>query len=189
MVHSGGLGGWQGTDEYSRELPRLMQRERSLWFLCLTGNTRAISEKIAEFPAEIAARCKVGSVPSTDVISALCAADLGLLLRAECVTNRVAFPNKLDEYLAAGLYVVTSKGLPAAANICRQDPCVGTLVDYPKLNIEEACFATQFGEPLRVHRWKRAQEVRQSFAYGTTLAPLRGLFGAREDKQSRRNGD
>jgi hypothetical protein len=179
MVHSGGLGGWQGTDEYSRELPRLMQRERSLWFLCLTGNTRAISEEIAAFPPEIAARCRVGNVPGSEVISALCAADLGLLLRAECVTNHVAFPNKIDEYLAAGLYVVTSKGLPAAAKLCQRDPCLGELVDYPRLNITEGCCEAQAVEATRRNRWVRAQEARGAFAFAGSLAPLREILTAR----------
>lgn len=53
----------------------------------------------------------------SDVIPALSAADIGVLLRKNDTTNRVAFPNKFAEYVAAGLVTVTSPGLADPARI------------------------------------------------------------------------
>jgi hypothetical protein len=53
----------------------------------------------------------VHSLPAAEVTAALSACDIGLLLREDISTNHNAFPNKFAEYVAAGLFLVTSPGL------------------------------------------------------------------------------
>ncbi|WP_148205593.1 glycosyltransferase family 4 protein [Symbiobacterium thermophilum] len=63
-----------------------------------------------------------------EVVPALHACDVGFVLREDNWTNRVAFPNKFAEYCAAGLLIVTSPGLRAAADVVVTKG-IGVLVD------------------------------------------------------------
>lgn len=67
---------------------------------------------------------KIIKVPHEEVSAYLNAADIGFLIRDDCVMNRVASPTKLGEYLACGLPVI-----------------VGDVAHYwPAANIDSTCF-------------------------------------------------
>ncbi|KEH89330.1 hypothetical protein, partial [Clostridium novyi] len=53
----------------------------------------------------------IKSLKSKDVINALTACDFGIILRDDNLTNNVAFPNKVSEYIEAGLNIIISESL------------------------------------------------------------------------------
>lgn len=61
------------------------------------------------------------SVSNKDVNDYLNAADLGILLRDNHLMNKVAFPGKLGEYLAAGLPVLTTVGIGEISKIIEKN--------------------------------------------------------------------
>ncbi len=109
FVYSGGLSKWQCI----REAALLFQRLRPLWpddcrMLILTPLPEALDAVLGGLDRSgIISR----SVPPADVGSALLACDIGLMLRDDNITNQNAFPNKFAEYVAAGLFIITSPGL------------------------------------------------------------------------------
>jgi hypothetical protein len=76
------------------------------------------------------------------------------------------------EYLAAGLHMVSSKGLPVAARLCRQDPRLGNLVTYPHLEVTPEMVAAQEKTDVQRDRLERVQHARRANAYRATLAPF-----------------
>jgi hypothetical protein len=67
------------------------------------------------------------TLPPGEVQSALSACDIGIMLREATRTNQCAFPNKFAEYVAAGLYVLSSGGVTDPAALIR-DHRLGDLV-------------------------------------------------------------
>jgi len=174
LVHAGGIGSWQGTDTYFGQFPRLLQEFPNAWLLCLTAATEAAEALRTSLPQSARDRCIVGSVRREELCSALCAADIGLLLREPTVTNKVAFPNKIDDFLAAGLPIATTRGLPAAARLIETCAAQGIVVDGMDLSAvasyPSASHATD--EFTREAIWRQAQQCRASFRYAETLKPF-----------------
>jgi len=63
----------------------------------------------------------IRSVPAKDVPRLLVASDLGLLLRDDSLTNRVASPIKFGEYMAAGVPIVISPRLGDCSESVRSE--------------------------------------------------------------------
>ncbi len=102
FVYSGGVSRWQCIeetlqlfDQISERLPKarlLMFSHRVDYIRRLTNRTDIIFDSYT--PGELE--------------KALCAADFAFLLRENCVTNNVAFPNKYLEYVKSGLKIITT---------------------------------------------------------------------------------
>jgi len=75
-------------------------------------------------------------VDQKDVINVLCAADIGLMLRENKVTNVVAFPNKFSDYLNAGLIIITSAFVVDPSRILRGGN-IGVVLNDEELRIDE----------------------------------------------------
>ena len=63
----------------------------------------------------------IRSVPAQNVPRLLVAADLGLMLRDDSLTNRVASPIKFGEYMAAGVPVIITPRLGDHSESVRRD--------------------------------------------------------------------
>jgi len=60
----------------------------------------------SKFPRDLPSNVFITSLSHREVTEALCAFDFGILLHRRDVTNHVAFPNKVGEYLNARLRII-----------------------------------------------------------------------------------
>lgn len=119
VAYSGGLSSWQLVRESCQMFLGIKEYRRDSKLLLLTSDTQealAIADSVGVRESDIVAT----RVQPTEVIPALCAADIGLLLRRDNLTNWVAFPNKFAEYVSGGLIIVTSPGLVEPSDIVRE---------------------------------------------------------------------
>jgi glycosyltransferase involved in cell wall biosynthesis len=95
-VYSGSIAKWQRVDDMldlARAQPRLQVH------LLLVGDPSL-------FPVDVPQNVRIASLPHPEAVDALCAFDFGFLLRRSDLTNFVAFPNKVGEYLNARLRII-----------------------------------------------------------------------------------
>lgn len=107
IVFSGSVAGWQSLGSVGHSLETLLetQKEVSLLFLCRPDPN--VARLVERFPGRVESRF----VPTVEVPRELAECDVGVLLREQSETNRVASPVKFAEYLAAGLKVLISDRL------------------------------------------------------------------------------
>lgn len=107
LAYSGSTAGWQSfslvlpfLQHYLRQSPRY----KALFLSKQEPNIQALQ---TEFPEQV----KQLWVNHNEVPLVLAACDVGILIREQSETNRVASPTKFAEYLAAGLPVAISENL------------------------------------------------------------------------------
>ena len=99
------------------------------------------------------------SVAPHEVPEYLVAADVGLLLREQCVVNEVAAPIKFGEYLASGVPVIISEGIGDYSDFVRQCELGEVLLPgTPALAPEQLEFITHFAASGATYR-KRCLEA------------------------------
>lgn len=104
LVFAGMAAGWQSFGLLDTFLRVALASDARARVLILADADGAALPVAREHPD----RVRIGWVPHAQMFETLAACDHGLLLRERSVTNRVAAPTKLAEYLAAGLDVVVS---------------------------------------------------------------------------------
>jgi glycosyltransferase involved in cell wall biosynthesis len=104
LVYSGSNAQWQSFDLLNDFLLKHLMKIPALKILFLAKQIPSRLQSVQMHSNRIA--CKW--VEEKEVMNYLSACDYGLLLREETLTNRVASPVKVAEYLAAGLKVITS---------------------------------------------------------------------------------
>ena len=104
FVYSGGVSPWQCVD-------------RSIWLFrkiadCLEVQTRMLvfshRREAVEALTNGDSRILIDSYPPDELLHVLHAGDFAFLLRENCVTNNVAFPNKFLEYVHSGMRIITT---------------------------------------------------------------------------------
>ncbi len=130
---------WYQQPEASLRLFRLIQAVRpEAHFLAITtepDKMRQLATQAGIAPDSMTIR----SVPARDVPRLLVASDLGLMLRDDSETNRVASPVKFGEYLAAGVPVVITPQLGDCSTAVHEHH-LGVEVD---LSLEDAPLTDQ----------------------------------------------
>lgn len=116
LVYSGSTVGWQSLGMLTALLADLLDSDNRLRVLFLTKEDDQVAALENRYPYRVARRW----LPHDQVLAALAACDIGLLVREASVTNRVASPTKFAEYLSAGAYVIASEGLGDVAGIVRE---------------------------------------------------------------------
>ena len=119
FVFNGGASRWQmlpETIELFKHIHASWPRARLLF---LTPERRRVTSLISEAGLNLD-WCRIHETDPDEVIHALWACDVGLLLRGATRTNAVAFPNKFTEYISACLPTITAPGLPAVSRLVRQ---------------------------------------------------------------------
>lgn len=119
LAYAGSTAGWQSFNTLQDMLqPFLKSHERHRVFF-LSPPEDTIADLQRKFPNQITqAWVAHEKVPET-----LAACDMGILVREQSVTNRVASPTKFAEYLSAGLPVLISDNLGDYSEFTRQHGC------------------------------------------------------------------
>ncbi|MCC6181489.1 MAG: hypothetical protein IT237_06615 [Bacteroidia bacterium] len=107
MVYSGSVAGWQSFTLLLNFIKPILSSGQQFKMIFFSDASKQIEELIHQFPEQV----KWVHLSSEKVAENLIIGDYGLLIREETVTNRVASPVKLAEYLACGLKVVISNHL------------------------------------------------------------------------------
>lgn len=124
FLYSGSIAGWQSFNLLFNFIePILKSAETNKMVFLSDGDVNIIKLK-DQFPGQVFYR----KVKQDDVPQYLLAADYGLLIREESITNKVASPVKFAEYLACGLKVIISKNLGDYSKFVVENKC-GYLVD------------------------------------------------------------
>lgn len=116
LVFSGGIGGWQSMELMRSLCDDLLGAQPDARILFLSKPDPRIEELARRYPQ----RCESRWVEPHRVPAELASCDVGILVREDSVTNRVASPVKFAEYLAAGLRVLVSDHLGDISGLVRE---------------------------------------------------------------------
>jgi glycosyltransferase involved in cell wall biosynthesis len=119
FIYSGSLAGWQSFNLLYEFIKPILQSSENCKLVFLSEMDKQIANLQLEFKEQVI--CK--KVKPNEVPNYLIAANYGLLIREQSVTNQVASPVKFAEYLACGLKIIISENLG----------------DYSKYVIEHKC--------------------------------------------------
>ena len=104
MVYAGSTVGWQSLELVEKQLVPLLASDPTLKLLFLCEESPETLSLMKKFPQQVERRW----LRHEQVRRSLMACDIGILLREDSLTNRVASPTKFAEYISAGLPVLIS---------------------------------------------------------------------------------
>mgnify|MGYP001026535923 CR=1 FL=1 len=133
IVHLGGGAGWQNGPLSFVAIRHWLRVNPRLRHLILSKENDQLNELKTEFPDQVV----ITQVTHDQVPDYLSAADYGLLLREENVTNGVASPVKFAEYLSCGLQILISANLGDFSEMVAEDS-LGNVVT--ELNYADVSF-------------------------------------------------
>jgi glycosyltransferase involved in cell wall biosynthesis len=118
LTYSGGVAPWQRIEDTIDLFVRLKENAADLFMLFLTQEParlkKMIGGKIQPYDFTVL------QVPHWEVPGYLSAADVGVLLREDRLTNHVAAPIKFSEYMCCGLPCILSKNIGDTAQVIRE---------------------------------------------------------------------
>jgi glycosyltransferase involved in cell wall biosynthesis len=128
LAYVGKLGTWYLVEEMAQFFAVLRQEDSRFFFQVLTQSEptpmrRALHD--AGVPPE---DCDIGRVEPGEVPGVLCAADAGISFIRTCYSKRSSSPTKVAEYLAAGLPVVSTRGIGDCDEILGR-PNLGVVIE------------------------------------------------------------
>jgi glycosyltransferase involved in cell wall biosynthesis len=150
FVYAGSYRKYQMVDEMVALFKAIKQELVEAYFLILTGDRDrfAIAARLGGLAAE---DYRIVSLSHEQVLQTLPVADVGFLLRADSLVNRVASPTKFAEYCICGVPVLLT-------------PYVG---DYSRVVEDEQlgfCLSELSVSPRLLHFLRDVQAHRQAFA-------------------------
>jgi hypothetical protein len=131
LAYSGSTSGWQSFAILYEFLSKFLKESASHKVIFLAQEEENISKLIAEFPNQVQRKW----VAHQEVTEILTSSDIGILIREQSVTNKVASPTKFAEYLSAGLPVIISENLGDYSEFVVKNNC-GVIFNgdaYPKI--------------------------------------------------------
>jgi hypothetical protein len=102
FIYSGSAAGWQSFDQLSALVDAVMERPATS-FLFMSPDDPRITALVSKYPTRVKRGWSYGP---EGVREELERSDMGILIREDTITNRVASPTKFAEYLACGLPVL-----------------------------------------------------------------------------------
>ncbi len=129
VAYAGSLAPWQEIPRLLSIMARAMAEDSALRLLLVTPSPRGTEAALSKAGVR-RARTHVVSPEADRVIETLLAADIGVLLRRPALANHLAFPTKVAEYLAAGLWILGSDAVEAVVSLLRQEPSLGRVVPW-----------------------------------------------------------
>ena len=106
FIYSGGVSPWQSIDDVYNAYKKYEKEVGNAKLLIMTP-------KLDQIKYEDVLKT---SIPPETVGEVLFAGDVACLLRSNCMTNRVAFPNKYLEYVGSNMLILTTPYMPGIAN-------------------------------------------------------------------------
>ena len=177
-AYAGSLASWQEFPRVARVVAHLVPRVPQLRLLVLTPSKAEASAALARAGVP-PGRFVVLSPPAGEVVGHLLAADGAILLRREALANRLAFPTKFAEYLAAGLEVVVSDAVPAVASRVSRERGLGRLLSPAKDDASWAAALAGASRPSTPsERAARRAYARAHLAWSCALPSYAALYAA-----------
>ncbi len=119
LVYSGSISGWQSFPTVYKYLSPFLKKSPKNKIVFLSKAEENIEKLTNEFPGQIIRKW----VNHKEVPEVLAACDMGILIREQSITNRVAAPTKFAEYLSAGLPVIISENIGDYSAFVRLNKC------------------------------------------------------------------
>lgn len=119
LVYSGSISGWQSFPTVYKYLAPFLRKSKANKILFLSKEEENITRLEHEFPGQIIRKW----VKHQEVPGLLSACDMGILIREQSITNRVAAPTKFAEYLSAGLPVIISENIGDYSSFVKGNDC------------------------------------------------------------------
>jgi len=143
LVYVGKLGGWYLTDEMVRFAAAMIrQNPRCRWRVLTQSDAYELDAKLDEHG--IRELVDVGSTSADQMPRELAKCNVGLSFVKPCLSKIVSSPTKNAEYLAAGLPVVSTRGIGDGDRLFGENSDVGTMVrDFTRESFVSAIERTQ----------------------------------------------
>lgn len=141
ICYSGGISKWQRINLVIDTAIAITAKNPNNYFMFLSKDIGEIRQRINAKNSQYMEKMRFYSLDSQDVVKYLALADIGLLLREDILTNRVASPIKAAEYMAAGLALALSPNIGDISNMVVKNNLGVILNETDKLSIEEQLIA------------------------------------------------
>ena len=169
LVYSGGVASWQRIGDVIQLFVSMRQRIKNLFMLFLTHKPSMIHEILKD---KIDSQdVQVIQASYSEVPGYLCAADVGVLLREDILTNQVAAPIKFSEYMCCGLPCIISKNIGDTEQVLRSAQA-GIIIDsergLPALD--------EFRNLLSLNRKQISKVMGQKFSSQIYLSEIFKLY-------------
>lgn len=113
FIYSGGVSAWQCVEETIQLYKQLSNSLKKKTRMLVFSHSFDTIKRLAGNDESI----QIDSYGPDELAKALCAGDYAFLLRKDCLTNNVAFPNKYLEYVQSGMRIIAT---PYVYEIARQ---------------------------------------------------------------------
>lgn len=175
FIYSGGVSSWQCVEETVELYKRLKNSiKKPLRLLCFSHNKERIQELVGATRDVV-----VDSYLPHELEKALFAGDFAFMLRKNCITNNVAFPNKYLEYVKSGMKIITT---PYVFEIANQitDNGVGFLYDFSG-NIQEIANYVEEKAHSYGDDWNQRNIILNNNSFKTRLKPFVAFLWGKEE--------
>ena len=139
LAYSGSTAGWQSFSTLYNYLAPFLKQKSENKVLFLSKQEDNIQQLEKEFPGQIMQKW----VNHHEVPIVLSACDMGILIREDSITNRVASPTKFAEYLSAGLQVIITDNIGDYSDFVKDHQCGIIANGKPLPNIHYVDFKTR----------------------------------------------
>ncbi len=132
LVYSGSSAGWQSFNLLEEWLLTAFQKNENLKLVMLTNHPPEQSVFFETYKNRI----NTNWLQPNQVKEMLLIADYGLMYRENTITNQVASPVKLAEYLSCGLQIIASDNLGDFSNFVKTKNCgfvLPTQIDFKQI--------------------------------------------------------
>lgn len=103
FIYSGGVSSWQCIEETISLYKKIKEKIIDSRLLLFSHNIDSVLKLVGDDKDII-----VDMYRPEELTKALCAGDFAFMLRTDCITNNVAFPNKFLEYVQSKMKIITT---------------------------------------------------------------------------------
>lgn len=169
LVYSGGVSPWQRIEDTIDLFIKLKENSADLFMLFLTQEPARLRKMIGGkiHPDD----WYVTQAPHKEVPGYLCAADVGILLREDILTNHVAAPIKFSEYICCGLPCIVSKNIGDTAQVIREGNA-GIILDSE----EKVPTFSEFQKLSTLNREEISKSMQQKYSSKIHLTKILRLY-------------
>jgi glycosyltransferase involved in cell wall biosynthesis len=129
VCYCGGMSHWQRPDAIAETFAAILADMPDAHLLVISRAAQPLIEHLSRVGVD-AAHVTTRPAAHNEVASYMMAADVGLLLREDTPTNRVASPVKFAEYLRCGLPIILTPYMADLADLVI-DKSVGQTISFP----------------------------------------------------------